>query len=79
MNPGSFQTPYTPQCEKGQTVRVRNVIRSRWAGQIGVIVEVKPDQRGKRVLDKYVVQFASNDQEEFWGIQLETDFRNHRE
>lgn len=79
MNAGSYQGTHDAPCEKGQTVRVRDVIWSRWAGKIGIIVEIRPNQRGKRVLDKYVVRFADNDQEEFWGIQLEMDFPNQRE
>jgi hypothetical protein len=76
MNARSFQRAARAPCEKGQIVRVRDVIWSRWAGQIGIVVQVKPNERGKRVLDKYVVRFADNDQEEFWGIQLEMDFPN---
>jgi hypothetical protein len=79
MDARSFQASPSLPCEKGQVVRVRDVIWSRWAGQSGVIVEVKPDKRGKRILDKYVVQFADNDQEEFWGIQLEIEISNHLE
>lgn len=78
MNSRSFHPSHNTQCEKGQTVRVRDVIWSRWAGQCGIIVKVKPDNRGKRILGKYVVQFPDNDQEEFWGIQLEMDFSDHR-
>jgi hypothetical protein len=36
-------------------------------------MQVKPDKHGERVLGKYIVQFADNDQEEFWGIQLEAE------
>ena len=80
MNARSFQAALGAPCEKGQMVRIRDVIWSRWAGQTGIIVEVKPNQRGKRVLDKYVIRFADNDQEEFWGIQLETDLPDqHKE
>jgi len=79
MNARSFQGAVSVPCVKGQSVRVRDVIWSRWAGQTGIIVDVKLNQRGKRVLDKYVVRFADNDQEEFWGIQLEMDFPNQRE
>ena len=79
MNARSFQGAAGAPCEKGQIVRVRHVIWSQWAGQTGTIVEVKANQRGKRVLDKYVVRFADNHQEEFWGIQLEMDFPNQRE
>lgn len=39
-----------------------------------MVLEVKLDKRGERVLDKYIVQFADNDQEELWGIQLEEEF-----
>jgi hypothetical protein len=79
MNARSYPGAHDGPCEKGQIVRVRDVIWSPWAGQTGIIVELRPNERGKHVLDKYVVRFADNDQEEFWGIQLEMDFSSQRE
>ena len=60
-----------PRYERGQVVRVSPLIRNRHVGQFGTVIEVKPDKRGKRMLDKYVLKFPDNDQEEFWEIQLE--------
>jgi hypothetical protein len=67
-----------PRYEKGQLVRIRSLLRNRRAGQSGFVIQVKPDKRGERVLDKYIVQFADNDQEEFWGIQLEAELSVHQ-
>lgn len=61
------------QFEKGERVRVRPLVCNRHRGETGVVLKVRLDQRGVRVLDKYIVRFDDNDQEEFWGIQLETD------
>jgi len=57
--------------EIGQIVRIRNVIATRYAGQLGRILELKPAQRGTSTLDKYIVMLSSGDQKEFWSIQLE--------
>lgn len=65
--------PLLPQFEKGGLVRVRPVVSNRHRGEVGVVMHAKLDQHGVRVLDKYIVQFADNDQEEFWGIQLESE------
>jgi hypothetical protein len=65
--------PSLPSYEKGQLVRVRPLLCNPKKGQAGVVMQVRPDARGTRVLDKYVVQFTDNDEEEFWGIQLEAE------
>lgn len=59
--------------EQGQVVRVSAIVRNRHVGQFGTIVQVKPDRAGAHILDKYVLRFADNDQEEFWDMQLETE------
>jgi len=41
--------------------------------ETGIIVHVRLDKNGERALDKYVVQFADKDQDEFWSIQLEVE------
>jgi hypothetical protein len=79
MTPRRDPNPSLPRYEKGQLVRVRPLLRNPRLGQSGIVVEVKPDKRGERVLDKYIVQFADNDQEEFWGIQLEAELSVHHD
>jgi hypothetical protein len=41
---------------------------------MGTAIRMNLNESGERVFDKYVVQFADNDQEEYWGIQLEGVF-----
>jgi hypothetical protein len=62
-----------PAFEVGQIVRIRSVIASRHAGQLGRVVERRPASRGTASLDKYLVMLSSGDQEVFWSIQLEKD------
>jgi hypothetical protein len=57
--------------EVGQTVRIRDVIASRYAGQSGQVLDRKPAPRGGATLDKYIVLLPSGDRHEFWSIQLE--------
>ena len=60
-----------PRYVKGELVRIRDVIATRYAGQSGRIMAVHPSKRGEVTLDKYIVVFAGGEQEEFWDIQLE--------
>ena len=60
-----------PRYEKGELVRIRDVISSRYAGRFGRVVAVLPNKRNEETLDKYVVVFPDGDQQEFWGIRLE--------
>jgi hypothetical protein len=62
-----------PGFEVGQIVRIRNVIASRHAGQLGRVMERRPAPRGSASLDKYIVMLASGDREMFWSVQLEKD------
>lgn len=73
MVPKPAQSPSLQRYEQGQIVRIRPLICNRHMGESGVVVQVRPDKSGERALDKYVVQFADNDQDEFWGIQLEVE------
>jgi hypothetical protein len=61
-----------PRYERGQLVRVRSAFSNRHSAQYGVVVETILSNDGNRTLDKYVIQFADKDQDEFWGIQLES-------
>ena len=65
--------PLLPRYEKGQAVRVRPLVCNRHMRETGIIVHVRLDKNGERALDKYVVQFADKDQDEFWSIQLEVE------
>jgi hypothetical protein len=61
----------TSRFEVGQIVRIRDVIASKHAGQLGRVVERKPAARGTASLDKYIVMLSSGDHKEFWSVQLE--------
>ena len=52
-------------------VRMRDVIVTSYRGHVGRIVEIKPNQRGKETLDKYIVLFPDGQTVEVWSIQLE--------
>ncbi len=69
MAPKEAQIPLLPRFDKGQAVRVQ-FLSSRHNGESGVVVHVRLDKCGERALDKYVVLFPDNDQDEFWSIQL---------
>jgi hypothetical protein len=60
-----------PRYQIGETVRIRDVITSRYAGQSGRVIGVRHSPRGENTLDKYTVLFPAAEQEEFWDIQLE--------
>jgi hypothetical protein len=66
-------TPLLPRYQKGQAVRVRPLVCNRHMQETGIVVHVRLDKHGERALDKYVVQFADKDQDEFWSIQLEVE------
>ena len=53
----------------GDTVKIMSSMRSRFAGQTGPVIEIKPSPRAQ-TLDKYVVRFENSDQETFWDIEL---------
>jgi hypothetical protein len=61
----------TSRFEVGQIVRIRNVIASKHAGQLGRVLERKAAARGSASLDKYIVMLLSGDCKEFWSVQLE--------
>jgi hypothetical protein len=61
----------TSSFEVGQIVRIRSVIASKHAGQLGRVVERKAAARGSASLDKYIVMLSSGDRKEFWSVQLE--------
>jgi hypothetical protein len=52
-------------------VRMRDVIVTAYKGQIGKVVELKPNRRNRETLDKYCVRFADGNTLEVWSIQLE--------
>jgi hypothetical protein len=56
----------------GEYVRMRDVITTSYKGQIGRVVETKPNSRAKQTLDKYCVRFADGETVEVWSIQLES-------
>jgi hypothetical protein len=69
MNKSSV--PESPRYQNGQFVRIRGVIGNRHVGHVGRVVELKRNKRGLRTLDKYIVSFSTDEQQEFWDIQLE--------
>jgi hypothetical protein len=58
-----------PRFSNGSLVEIRDVISTRYFGQTGTVVVVRPSRRN-RTLDKYVVRFASGVEKVFWNIQL---------
>lgn len=73
MTSKQARIPLRPRYEKGQAVRVRPLVCNRHMRETGIVVDVRLDKNGERALDKYVVQFADKDQDEFWSIQLEVE------
>jgi len=60
-----------PRYEKGQLVKIRDVISNRQTGHTGRVTEVTRDPRGAQTSDKYTISFPNGESQEFWNIQLE--------
>jgi hypothetical protein len=58
-----------PRFSIGSLVEIRDVISTRYFGQTGTVVLVRPSRRSP-TLDKYVVRFADGVEKLFWDIQL---------
>jgi hypothetical protein len=69
-----YKEPEVPvaQFHSGEYVRMRDVIMTSYKGQIGRVIETKPNPQAKQTLDKYCVRFADGETVEVWSIQLES-------
>ena len=52
------------------SVRIRDVISTRYEGQTGRIIGVKLSRRGKETLNKYRVRFVDGQTIEVWSITI---------